>query len=135
MDEERSTESAEGVLNSRVLEASRDSVREDLFAVIGAWADTADSGERGQMASPTSTATSFSHLGGQMTPDDGFSLADGEAGGEREEEDGDAQPGAGNDAESEADVQSMSEGMFTPTSWSEVGSTVSESEPSMRGRA
>lgn len=135
MDEERSTESAEGVLNSRVLEASRDSVREDLFAVIGAWADTADSGERGQMASPTSTATSFSHLGGQMTPDDGFSLADGEAGGEREEEDGDAPPGAGNDAESEADVQSMSEGMFTPTSWSEVGSTVSESEPSMRGRA
>lgn len=128
-------ESSDGVLNSRVLEASRESVREDLFAVIGAWADAADSGEHREMASPTSTATSFSHLGGQMTPDDEFSLADGETGREHEGGEGSAQPEVGNDAASEADVQSMSEGMFTPTSWSEVGSTVSESEPSMRGRA
>lgn len=130
-----SAESDEGVLNSRVLAASRGGDRDNLFAIIGAWADAADSGEHGQMASPTSTATSFSHLGGQMTPDEEFSLADGETGREHESGEGDVQPHAGNDAVSEADVQSMSEGMFTPTSWSEVGSTVSESEPSMRGRA
>lgn len=100
--------------------------RENLFAVIGAWADATDPENRSPGPS-TPTSASFSHLG-QLTPDD-LSLAGDEA------IHVDAQPVSGAVSEAAADVQSISEGMLTPASWSEVGSTVSESEPDMRGRA
>lgn len=119
----------------RPLGPSQGDDRNDLFAVIGAWADATDAAERDDRAHTPSTPTSasFSHLEGQLTPDDGFSLAGGD-----EDADADAQPvETANEVASEAaaDVRSISDGMFTPASWSEVGSTVSESEPDMRGRA
>ena len=119
-----------GGLGSNVPDVPHGEDRNNLFAVIGAWADATDAaGEDSHGEDPmTPTSASFSHIEGQLTPDDEFSLAGGD---EDVEHPVDVEP----EAASDADVQSMSEGMFTPASWSEVGSTVSESEASMRARA
>lgn len=115
------------------LGASQSNDRENLFAVIGAWADATDAAEQENRAHTPSTPTSasFSHLGGQLTPDDGFSLA----GGDEEVDAQHVEMANGAASEAAAEVRSISEGVFTPASWSELGSTVSESEPDMRPRA
>ncbi|SPO05892.1 uncharacterized protein DNG_08581 [Cephalotrichum gorgonifer] len=116
---------------------AQDADRSNLFAVIGAWAEAADTDNRDRAVSPPSSASSFSDVGGARTPDrdDGFSVADGEAAGvEVDAPASDLADEVGSEGAA-GDVLSVSDGMFTPAGWSEVGSVVSESELSMRGRA
>lgn len=105
-----------------------------LFDDISAWAQATDPANR--PSSPMSSSGSFSHAGfsdGQLTPDDALSVSSAEpvpaASDDGIEVDaGSVHQNFSDAASQQFEVRSVSEGMFTPASWSEVGSTISEDD-------
>ncbi|CAI4216900.1 unnamed protein product [Parascedosporium putredinis] len=84
-----------------------------LFDDISAWAQATDPANR--PSSPMSSSGSFSHAGfsdGQLTPTTLYPV----------------HQNFSDAASQQFEVRSVSEGMFTPASWSEVGSTISEDD-------
>jgi hypothetical protein len=99
-----------------------------LFSDISAWAEAANQTSR--PASPASSFTNADLSDGQLTPDDGMSIASADVRSEPgvDEGVGGAYQNTSDVESNHYDVRSVSEGMFTPASWSEVGSTVSEDD-------